>query len=440
MVRASRCAQLLTQVADVQSEVYPCPPGQVEFLKQGSHDKQLWVLHTTRRFPASVDQDRWIWSTTELTKACDILRTSWLQVTPMEWVGLVFKSPEIDVTRVSCHGEAEANEIIEGTWEKRFIFGKSFIRYTIVTYPDGSWDLVTKLDHAVYDGTLLRIFDDHHKAILRDQPIPRHTQFKDFVFHIFEQDKSRSFDYWTKRLAGWDTAASQNKATWTKAAAPCTNGVVKRPLATDGVEETAKGLGVTPSILFQGAFQLWLGRAGAVNDVGFDYLLTGRNVELPEPQTINGTVANFLPVRATINQDETLANFLGRTQDDFWAMTDYGDVGLDQIYQAAKMDRSQVGNRVLFIFQPFEPASPTDPEAHLRWLVMAKCKVRMPTPYALAVEVHKAPGKTHSLKLSYDRSIFAPEAAGQVADEIAEMIHRLCSLSGNLVESKVSEV
>lgn len=150
----------------------------------------------------------------------------------------------------------------------------------------------------------------------------------------------------------------------------------------------AKCLGVTPSILFQGAFQLWLGRAGAVDDVGFDYLLTGRNVELPEPQTINATVANFLPVRATIDQDETLTDFLGRTQDDFWTVTDHGNVGLDQIDQAAKLDRNQVGNRVLLIFQPFEPVSPSDPEEHLRWLVMAICQVRMPTPYALVVEVH----------------------------------------------------
>lgn len=36
----------------------------------------------------------------------------------------------------------------------------------MVTYPDETWDPVTKMNHALYDGTLLRIFDDRFSAIL----------------------------------------------------------------------------------------------------------------------------------------------------------------------------------------------------------------------------------------------------------------------------------
>lgn len=32
------------------------------------------------------------------------------------------------------------------------------------------------------------------------------------------------------------------------------------------------------------------------------------------------------------------------------------------------------------------------------------------------------------------KTVLEPAAAGQVADEIAEMIYRLCNLTGNLVE------
>ncbi|EXL90525.1 hypothetical protein NOF04DRAFT_20553 [Fusarium oxysporum II5] len=172
----------------------------------------------------------------------------------------------------------------------------------------------------------------------------------------------------------------------------------------------------------------------------FISISAGRNVDLPEPQTINGTAANFLPVRVNIGPQELLSSFLGRVQDDFWAMTDHGDVGLDDIYRAASLDRQQVGNRALFIFQPFEPAPKDDPNVDYRWLIMAKCKVRMPSPYALVVEVHKAPNNTHSLKISYDQAIIDPDKAGKIADEITEIVDKMMDLSTSLVMKRVIDI
>ncbi|KAF5023431.1 hypothetical protein F66182_4531 [Fusarium sp. NRRL 66182] len=41
---------------------------------------------------------------------------------------------------------------------------------------------------------------------------------------------------------------------------------------------------MTPIIVSQGAFSLWLAAETASNDVRLDYLLSGRNVALPDPQ------------------------------------------------------------------------------------------------------------------------------------------------------------
>ncbi|KAK2762401.1 nonribosomal peptide synthase [Colletotrichum kahawae] len=419
--------------------VYPCPPGQVEFLKQGKREEQAWALHTVRRMPSTADQETWKRSTSMLASVDDILRTSWLQVSETEWIGLVLRSTQLDLTCIRCQNEAEAASIIESTWNERFVFGKPFIRYTIITYPDNTWDLITKLDHAVYDGTLLRIFDDHYAAILREQPIPRHTTFKDFAFHIYDLDKSKSLDYWRKRLYKWGESSFLNQAAWANASAPLCNSVVKRSFHRANVDQLATDIGVTPATVFQGAFQIWLSQATASQDVAFDYLLTGRNVDLPDPQTINGTTANFLPMRIDIDSEEGLASFMRRTQDDFWAMTDHGDIGLDQIYEAAGLDRESVGNRVLFIYQPFDPAPSDDPNADFRWLIMAKCRVRMPAPYALVVEVHKAPEKAFALKMSYDSTVLSQDAAGATADEIVKTIEKVIGLSGNAMEKRMGD-
>ncbi|TLD13916.1 uncharacterized protein PgNI_02634 [Pyricularia grisea] len=329
---------------------YPAPPGQVEFLYQGSRKEQGWVLQAMRRMPATADQNTWIKYTSLLAERNDILRTCWLQASDATLIGVVLRNPNPDVTRISCQDEKEAASVFETTWDERFVFGKPFIRYKIITYPDGSWDLITKMDHAVYDGTFLGIFDDHYSAILKGQPAPRHTTFKDFAFYIFEQDKSKCLEYWRERPAGWagyDSMGARNR--WINASTPMCNTAIRRPLHTTNVDQLASDHGVTPAIFFQGAFQVWLSRATNSSDVAFDYLLTGRNVDLPDPQIINGTTANFLPMRIKVGPEDSIVSFLRRTQDDFWAMTDHSDVGLVDIYKTAGLERKRARSRSVYL-------------------------------------------------------------------------------------------
>ncbi|KAF2490825.1 acetyl-CoA synthetase-like protein, partial [Lophium mytilinum] len=387
--------------------VYPCPPGQAEFLNQGNRPEQMWVLKTVRHMSAEVNQGRWIQATTKLTEVNDILRTVWIQKKAKEWVGVVLKSSRLNLVKFSHPGDAEAAAIIDEFWKQPFAAGKPFIKYAILDHPDNSWDIAIKMDHAVYDGTLLRVFDDHFRAILQDQAISRHGQFQEFAFHDFQSDKTKSLAYWIGKMAHKPTKCSP--AGWVLTSAPMARASLRRLLEIPDIETKAKLLGVTPSIIFQGAFQLWLSRATGNTTTSFDYLVSGRNVALPDPQNINGTLANFLPVVATIDHSTTLKNFLELTQDEFWSMTEYGNVGLDDIYAAANVSRKDTGNQILFLSQPFDIAAKDDPNAAFRWLVLAESKVRMDQPYALVVELSKAPGNQHKITVMYDQNVISEE-------------------------------
>ncbi|OAA54533.1 Amino acid adenylation [Niveomyces insectorum RCEF 264] len=433
--------------------VYPCPPGQAEFLKQGARKEQMWVLNTVRRMSASIDQEQWIAVTERLIQVNDILRTSWLQVSQPnnEWVGVVLRRFKLSLVKHSCQDEGQASPILDDVFAHRFTFPTPFLRFVIVTYPDQAWDLVIKMDHAVYDGTLLRIFDSHFASILRDAAIPPHIDFREFAFRVFQADKTRSLAYWAKKLAAVPaTAAGAAAPSWLAAVEPCSTGVLRRPVTaaeTHDLDAVAAHIGLAPSSVFQAAFQLWLwqvagGSAAAV--VRFDYLVSGRNLPQTvvtsspplagDPQTINGTTANFLPFvvdAASVDARAPLAAYLTATQDDFWAATDCGDVGLDAMYSAAGLDRATAGSRVLFLFQPFQPASAAvaddDPNggANFRWLVMARSQVRMYQPYALVVEVAKAAGHAHTLTLFFDETVLAQKQVQAMAEDIARSVARV---------------
>ncbi|KAB5560112.1 hypothetical protein GE09DRAFT_1030878 [Coniochaeta sp. 2T2.1] len=411
------------KLGDDVEYVYPCPPGQTEFLTQGNRPDQMWVLQTIRRMPASADQEKWLSATRALTAANDILRTTWLQASPGEWVGCVLPSTSpLDVVKFPCRDQADATVVAERIWTERFAFPSPFIRYAILTYPSGEWDVLIKMDHAVYDGTLFRIFDAHFAAIIAGKPIPPHTSFKDFAFWAHNQaPKSAALSHWTVTLKDKqpDTLLARN-------ANPKITAFVKEPFPQPNIEEAASALGVTSSILFQAAFELWLSRFLGTRDVNFDYLISGRNVSsLPDPQSINGTLATFVPVRRRhLDPAQPLDKFLSTVQDAFWDMTEHAVVGLDEIYAACGLERRRYGNSVLFLSQPFEPEDGAT-KADKRWMVMAKSKVRMFQPYALVVEVAKAVGGKHVLKVMYDEGMFGREFALGVVTEVGDIVRKM---------------
>ena len=74
-------------------DIYPCGPGQIEFLTQGHKIQQFWNLTACREVPPDFDLEHWKEVATRLTERNPILRTmyyqadrnddsSWYQVCP----------------------------------------------------------------------------------------------------------------------------------------------------------------------------------------------------------------------------------------------------------------------------------------------------------------------------------------------------------------------
>ncbi|KAK3307740.1 uncharacterized protein B0T15DRAFT_572053 [Chaetomium strumarium] len=419
-------------------DIYPCGPGQVEFLTQGHSPDQFWMLMTVRPLPAGFDLDRWIDLTRELTRANQILRAMYMKqddADPLSWVQIILKEPVVDLAVIDCHhADAEAkNRLIAAHWEQRFAIGRPFVRYLVLRYADGAMDLVTKLDHAMYDGTLLRIFDDQFSALRDGRPFPvSPTPFKAFVEHT-NQPHLRA-----PMLAFWKSTLAGNRFSFPAHIADPKVSAVAVARTSLPVNAFAQSAGVTASIVFQAAYTLLLARlSNSPDDVTYDYLLTGRNVDLDEPQLIPGTCANFLPFRARIAANNssitrtTIQTLLRDTQAGFWAMTENGSVSLGDIYHD---DDRRVAHaaKTLFLFQPFEPA-PAEQD-HMRWIVMAMSKVTMYVNYAIMFEVFKDVDGGHKLKMGYDTRLFGTK------EEAEGLLQSYLGIVRAIVEGRVTNV
>lgn len=363
------------------------------------------------------DVEERIKTTTKLTQVDDILHTFWVQISQEEWNGGVLKDSSIDLVIHDVSSVEERTHIIESFWNERFSTGRSFIKYAILRHVSGKRELITKMDHAVYDGTLLRIFDDHFSTIQRGHPIPPHEQFKNFADYMYHTDKPSSLAFWTNLI-------HNHNPPYPNIANPHITASITKPLHLT-LDAFSKENSITSSIIFQAAFQLTLARATSSRDISFDYLLSGRNVDLPSPQLINGNTANFLPFRSRIAAGVSAKQYLQDTQDLFWAATEHGNVGLEAIYRAAGVDRKESGNRALFLFQPFEPvaAGADGEDGRMQWVVMAKSEVRMFQPYGLVVEVGRMVG--YRVKVMFDEGGFGRSDAERIADVMVGLVGRI---------------
>ncbi|KAI0483241.1 hypothetical protein GGR56DRAFT_623527 [Xylariaceae sp. FL0804] len=413
-----------------QSDVehaYICPPGQAEFLTQGTDPANYWVLMTVRSCPDTFDVSRWITAVEQLTEVEDILRTTFTSIQGV-WYGVVLKSTKPTVDTLEYDDPVEKKLLLDQLFSANFEFGAPFIRYAIVkNRQSGALELATKLDHGLYDGTSLRIFDSHFRALQYGVELPGISQFRDYANYIayeIPEKHEAALKYFTNpdRFSGVTPFPNID--------APAATSSVWVPGSVPGLGDLALQTGVTVPTLFQAAFQIWLARVTGQRQVSYDYLYTGRNIEIPHlnSQEVNGCTANFLPFHSTLGG--SIEEYFQRTQADFWETTEHGVVGMDQIFRAAGLDRAVHGNRTLFLFQPFEPAAPSlgasGQGEDMKWVVMKGSEVTMVQPYGLVFEVHKTQAADeYRIKVTYDERSLTGSNVEQYAVDIWRILRKL---------------
>lgn len=404
--------------------IYPCLPGQAEFLTQGRTEHQFWQLMTVRKVPPNFDLQRWTKLVTDLTARNQILRATFLNVQSPEgqkWVQAIFKDPVLDLDTIFYRTEKEKWHIIDALWESSFTVHKPAVQYRILKSSlDGSLDIYIKVDHGTYDGTLLRIFDEQFVAMAKGLQPPMVTEFHQLI-HLYATSPAQKIqNFWISLLADASFAWPINVAN------PKVSKMTIRK--TDLViNSAARDIGVTVPIIFQTAWGLLLGALSNSHDVVYDNLLTGRNVPLDNPQAINGNCANFLPFRSRFPPAARLHTLLHDTQALLWDTTDNGLIGLADIYHALGVQRSERAAKTMFCFQPFDPppkGDEGDMDRHMRWVVMAMSTNRMFFNYAFMCEVFKAVDG-YSIKFQYDSRALSDEEAKRAGDLYLQILEYL---------------
>ena len=125
------------------------------------------------------------------------------------------------------------------------------------------------------------------------------------------------------------------------------------PEVTNEIKKLAKSYRVTLNSLFQGIWSLLLHHYFKSPDITFGNTVSGRSISFPNIELMAGMFANVLPVRATLNKDNTFKNLLDLLQSQQQNALNYEYCSNEQIVSWTNQDEGSLLYNNLFVFENF---------------------------------------------------------------------------------------
>ncbi|MDG4536195.1 non-ribosomal peptide synthetase [Streptomyces sp. AV19] len=216
------------------------------------------------------------------------------------------------------------------------------LRCALLRIADERHRLVLTRHHIVMDGwstpVMLREILAAYAAGGDASALPPAASYADHLAWLGRQDADDRAAAWRTALDGLTAPTLLADALPGDGADGTRAGEVDLPLpaaTADGLTALARSHGLTLNTLVQGAWAILLARLTGRTDVVFGATVSGRPADIPGVESIVGLFSNTIPVRFTVDEDETVADALARLQDHQSRLLDHQYASLADIQARA---------------------------------------------------------------------------------------------------------
>ncbi|MGE0384277.1 MAG: SDR family NAD(P)-dependent oxidoreductase [Gammaproteobacteria bacterium] len=293
------------------------------------------------------------------------------------------------------------------------------------------YELILVHHHLLMDGWCKSmLFEDvfrHYDAFRNSRAIelPPPRRYREFIDWFQRQDPGGAQAYWRRELAGFRAP--------TPLVGDCTPVSTGGETAEHGFEITSdessalqsrlRSLRLTASTAVAGAWALWLAHRAGADEVLFGVTMAGRPASLPDADSIMGLFINSQPLRARIERDMPLGDWLAALQMRQAEARQFEQTPLASIRDWSDVPRSQRLFETLVVFEN-NAGFHSGPERHLDIEIAA---VRPVIRNSYPLTLRAVPGATLRMQLLYDCSRFSPQFVARAADELAALLRAIAT-------------
>jgi amino acid adenylation domain-containing protein len=312
-----------------------------------------------------------------------------------------------------------------------FDLGKApLMRVTLVRWAEEEWTLVWSFSHLILDGWSIALVLGELRAIYaaacagREPELPAPRAYRDFIGWLKRQDPVRAEAHWRRTLAGFEPPTSLPfDGTGTASDSGWASAEMERflePQTVQAVQALVRRHQITPNTLFQGLWGLLLGRWGAVDDVVYGGVVSGRPYELDGVESMVGLFINALPMRFQVDPAAELISWLQHLQAEQFEQREFEYCSNEQILVWAGMPRDIPLYESLLVYENY-PADPLGRSKSPDGLQVRSAHLAEANNFPLTLYVsHRGPRM--SLKLSYHWNRFSDTAAQRILDGLESLL------------------
>jgi len=337
---------------DLISAFYRLSPLQEGILFQYLFDKKskAYIEQMRLDFPEGVNVEALRQSFQYTIDHFSILRTG---ILAEEWaipVQCVYKKAElpfelIDFRQLTKEDqENKYADFLESDFERGFDFNEApLMRLTLIQTDENHYKMVWTFHHILLDGwsksvvvaTIMEVYERY----ARGQEPERGTsdEYGDYIRYIEQTDKYSEEKFWQTYLDAYsghsllpfvDEGLAHNSG----------DGLIKDTLRIDGeltsrLKNYAQQEQLTVNTLLQGAWSFLLSTYTGEEDVLFGVTVSGRPTDLAKAEKRVGLYINTLPLRAKVNKEEKVADWLRSIQRMHTEAREYQYTSLNSIKQ-----------------------------------------------------------------------------------------------------------
>ncbi|KAJ1918552.1 hypothetical protein IWQ60_007464, partial [Tieghemiomyces parasiticus] len=409
---------------DAIEDIIPCTPMQGGLLSTGVGDTTSYTIQNAVLLGGNIDVDLLLQAWESILSRYGILRTVFVFTASAHANGFA----QVILSAPSSQWEVHSQPL--GSIPDYFVQNRArgfdphlpMVRAEVFPTDRADQTLLTiTIHHALIDGWSLPLLLQELCECYTSADGPRSagvSQFTQVVKHIVGQDSAEAQAFWTTYLdqaqpspaplVGLDLHGRPGRGTH--------HGTVA--LSKAELVHAAQRYGVNLSILLKAAYALVLSKYLGQSDVTFGFVLSGRNLDIPDMHRLIGPCLNTVPLRFRL-ADQLVAEWLATAQQDATRMIPHEHTGLTLIHGWCHTNHDQPLFSTLVGFENFPmPATSNGP------IELLEVTTHESVEYPLAVDFIDGPLHL-SVTVNYCQALYSVADVTEVAMSIDQALYHL---------------
>ena len=407
-------------------DAYPLTPLQQGLLYHTLHESGsgVYVVQQLERLSEEIDAELLEQAWQAVVQRHPVLRTSFLWDGLEQAIQLVHGTVDLPFAVIDLSGspaeaqQAAMDEYRDADAERGFdLAAPPLLRLALFRLGETDYRLLWTSHHILLDAwsnlLVLHEVTETYTALRegRSPSVGHVAPYREYVRWLQARDPAEAERFWRAALDGFDAPTEPGATGSGSGAGP--EGVFRTLTVelTDALSAFAREHRLTLNTAFQGALAVLLGAYTGRADVTFGVTSSGRPAEISDIDEMIGLFLATTPLRATIDPESPVADWLKQIQASQSEARSHEYVGLSSIQTWSPLGAGVPLSTVLLLFQNLPESVNTLIEKEAVW---------ERTHFPLTVTV--TPGERFEFAMAYDPGLFESDMVERMADHLCGVL------------------